>query len=199
VVLVALLLAAVTTPVPALADAEIARRIERLRALRAPLSAERVSAPRSSARHVASGEACRRRAVRDPELAERAVRDAWLRYAVPRGLIRSVIRHESAGNPAAVSPVGAVGLMQLMPATAQELGVPCPFAPRQNVLGGARYLRQLRDRFGSWGRALAAYHAGPTRVREDRIPEVTRRYVTRVLATWRGGGTRYWSRAVSIP
>ena len=78
-----------------------------------------------------------------------------------------------------------MGLMQLMPATASALGVACPFDPRENVLGGSRYLRRLHDRFGSWKRAIAAYHAGPTRVERGRIPGVTRRYVKRVLRGWR--------------
>jgi soluble lytic murein transglycosylase-like protein len=74
--------------------------------------------------------------------------------------------------------------MQLMPATARELGVVCPFDPRQNVLGGARYLRRLRDRLGTWPRALAGYHAGPSRVERGRIPAETRRYVRRVMESW---------------
>ena len=76
--------------------------------------------------------------------------------------------------------------MQLMPQTARELGVVCPDDPRENVIGGTRYLRELRDRFGSWELALAAYNAGPTRVVEGRIPAETRRYVKRVIATWKG-------------
>ena len=78
-----------------------------------------------------------------------------------------------------------MGLMQLMPGTARELHVACPFDARENILAGARYLRQLRDRFGSWSHALAAYNAGPTAVLRDRIPRVTRRYVRRVLRGWR--------------
>lgn len=116
---------------------------------------------------------------------ERAVRDASLRYAVPRDLIHSVIRQESAYDPRALSPVGAMGLMQLMPLTARSLGVFCPWDPRENILGGTRYLRELHDRFGSWRLALAAYNAGPTAVERDRIPGVTRRYVRRVLKGWR--------------
>ena len=99
-------------------------------------------------------------------------------------LIRSVIRHESNFDPKAVSSQGAMGLMQLMPGTARELGVTCAFDPRQNVLGGSRYLRRMRDELGSWPRALAAYHAGPTRVRSGRLPGETRRYVARVLTSW---------------
>ena len=76
--------------------------------------------------------------------------------------------------------------MQLMPATARELGVDCAFDPRQNVMGGTRYLRELRDRLGSWRDAIAAYHAGARRVREGRIPATTRRYVELVWRGWRG-------------
>jgi soluble lytic murein transglycosylase-like protein len=115
---------------------------------------------------------------------ERAIRDASLRYGIDERLIRSVIRAESDFESAAVSHKGAMGLMQLMPATAQELGVACPFDPRENVLGGTRYLRQMRDRLGSWPRALAAYHAGPGSVEQGRIPGVTRRYVRQVLRLW---------------
>jgi len=119
---------------------------------------------------------------------DRAVREASLRWAVDAALIRAVIRHESAGEISALSSKGAQGLMQLMPGTARELGVRCPFDPRENILGGTRYLRQLRDRLGSWRRALAGYHAGPTRVLEERIPRVTRAYVERVLRSWRPPG-----------
>nr|MDJ0868255.1 lytic transglycosylase domain-containing protein [Myxococcota bacterium] len=79
------------------------------------------------------------------------------------------------------------GLMQLMPATARELGVSCPFDPRENVLGGTRYLRWMRDRMGSWPRALAAYNAGPARIESGHWPAETRRYVARVMRRWRPG------------
>lgn len=114
----------------------------------------------------------------------RAVRDASLRYGIDRGLILSVIRHESAFDPRARSHAGAMGLMQLMPRTAREQGVSCPDDPRENVLAGTRYLRGLYDRFGNWPHAVAAYNAGPTRVERRRFPKETRRYVRRVLRTW---------------
>ncbi len=115
----------------------------------------------------------------------RAIRDASIRFGVDPSLIRSVIRHESDYDANVVSHKGAMGLMQLMPRTARALGATCPFDPRENVMAGTRYLRRLRDRFGSWPLAVAAYHAGPTRVEENRIPEETRRYVRRVLRTWK--------------
>jgi len=114
-----------------------------------------------------------------------AIRAASRRYGVDSRLIRAVIRHESAFAIDAVSPVGAMGLMQLMPATARMLGVSCPFDPRENVLAGSRYLRHLYDRFSSWPKALAAYNAGPTRVARGSIPEETHRYVDRVMRAWR--------------
>lgn len=105
-------------------------------------------------------------------------------------LVQAVMQVESGYNARALSSKGAMGLMQLMPETARLLGVACPFDPRENVLGGTRYLRRLRDRLGSWPRALAAYHAGAGRVESGRIPEVTRRYVRDVLRLWRPGRTQ---------
>lgn len=80
-------------------------------------------------------------------------------------LLRAVIRRESGYRPCAVSSKGAQGLMQLMPATADELGVKDPFDPKENIAGGAQYLGKLIERYGGdLIRALAAYNAGPTRV-----------------------------------
>jgi len=83
------------------------------------------------------------------------------RYGLPRWLVRGVMAAESGSQPSAVSPKGAIGLMQLMPATAQALGAN-PHDPAQNVDAGARYLRELLIKYDSrlW-RALAAYNAGP--------------------------------------
>jgi soluble lytic murein transglycosylase-like protein len=100
-------------------------------------------------------------------------------------LVRAVIQVESAFNPHAVSNKGAMGLMQLMPATARQFGVANAFDPEQNVRGGVAYLRQLLDRYdGDERLALAAYNAGPGAV--DRhgqtVPPFreTRDYVSRV-------------------
>lgn len=109
-------------------------------------------------------------------------------HRVPAALVKAVIAAESAFDPGAVSPKGAMGLMQLMPATAKDLGVEEPFHDEQNVHGGTRYLRYLFDRYGDWLRTLAAYNAGPQAVdRYDGVPPYaeTRQYVQRVLSYYR--------------
>lgn len=168
----------------ALADEAISRRLAALKSLVDPEAARRAARPASPADVCSAGAWWR---VTDYGLrsrSERAIRDAALRFAVAPALIRAVIRHESDGNPAAVSHKGAQGMMQLMPATARSLGVVCAFDPRENILGGTRYLRRMYDRLGSWPRALAAYHAGPARVESGRIPRETHRYVERIVRSW---------------
>lgn len=87
------------------------------------------------------------------------------RNRVRSDLVRAVVQVESAYNPAAVSSKGAMGLMQLMPATARQYGVANPFNPGENVRAGVAYLRELLDRYqGNEELALAAYNAGPTAV-----------------------------------
>jgi soluble lytic murein transglycosylase-like protein len=114
------------------------------------------------------------------------VREAALAFDLDPRLIRAVIQAESAFDPWAVSRAGAQGLMQLMPELSKEFGVNDPFDPRQNILAGAEYLKQLLDRFnGNMELALAGYNAGPTVVaRYAAIPpfKETRRYVKTIKA-----------------
>jgi soluble lytic murein transglycosylase-like protein len=106
------------------------------------------------------------------------------RYSVDSALIRAVIHAESAFKPDAKSPVGALGLMQLMPDTAREMGVVDPLSPGQNIRGGVRYLAALmQSNGGNISLATAAYNAGPGAVaRHQGIPPYaeTRTYVKRV-------------------
>jgi len=100
-------------------------------------------------------------------------------------LVRAVIQEESNGRPCAVSSKGAQGLMQLMPATADQFGVKDPFDPKQNVAAGSKLLRQLLEKYkGDISLALSAYNAGEDRVNKDggvpAIPE-TKNYVTDIL------------------
>jgi soluble lytic murein transglycosylase-like protein len=121
------------------------------------------------------------------KLAEGAAR----RYGLDPVLVQAVIHVESGGNPAAISPKGAQGLMQLMPATAQRFGVGNAFDAAANLNGGARYLRILLDHYGGdLVRSLAAYNAGEDAVDRaivrggDGLPPYreTRAYVGRVIA-----------------
>lgn len=126
-----------------------------------------------------------------------AVKEASVRFALPHAWIHAVIGVESGGNPGARSPKGAMGLMQLMPATwsaislRERLGQD-PFDLRANVLAGAAYLRSMIDRFGDLSSALAAYNAGPGRVDDWRLhghvlPAETLAYVTRLSRQLRLG------------
>jgi soluble lytic murein transglycosylase len=116
------------------------------------------------------------------------IRLAALEHGVPPALVKAVIAAESLFDADAVSRKGAQGLMQLMPETASKLGVEDPFSADQNVSGGARYLREMLDRYGDMRHALAAYNAGPTAVDYYRgippYPE-TRAYVQRVMTYYR--------------
>jgi len=130
------------------------------------------------------------------------IRDQQAYFGIPQALVRAVIRTESDYDPHVVSSAGALGLMQLMPATARAMGVTNVWDPRQNIMGGARYLQMLAKRFcrtpaagrvegGSFVcspdekvKVLAGYHAGPGAVEKyGGLPpyETTRAYVTAVL------------------
>ncbi len=113
------------------------------------------------------------------EVAKAAARQ----HGVPEDMFLRLVQQESGWNAGAVSNKGATGLAQLMPGTARRLGVD-PTDPGQNLEGGARYLRQMYDKFGSWRLALAAYNAGPGAVEQyDGIPPYveTKNYVKAIL------------------
>jgi soluble lytic murein transglycosylase-like protein len=112
------------------------------------------------------------------------IAEAAARYDLDPELIRAVMRAESAFDPTVVSPAGAQGLMQLMPGLATEMGVSDVFDPRQNIMGGARYLRWLLDRNrGNIPLTLAGYNAGPGAVSKYRkVPPFreTQNYVKKI-------------------
>jgi hypothetical protein len=113
------------------------------------------------------------------------IEGAAARHGVPARLVENVLRTESGGDARATSSAGAMGLMQLMPGTARELGVTDPYDPVQNLDGGVRYLAQLLRRFeGNLEKAVAAYNAGPGAVQKfNGVPPYaeTQRYVDKVL------------------
>lgn len=123
------------------------------------------------------------------------VEEAARRFGIPAAWIRAVMRAESAGDVRAVSSAGAMSLMQIMPDTWAELRVRHrlgrdPYDPRDNILAGAAYLREMYDRYGSPG-FLAAYNAGPRRYEEylagRPLPAETRAYVAALLPSFGGG------------
>lgn len=122
---------------------------------------------------------------------DQAVDNAAEKYNVDRNLIMAVINQESSFNPNATSEAGAMGLMQLMPGTAQGLGVSNPYNIEQNVEGGTKYLRNLLDMYGNCKElALAAYNAGPNALSRknvdnpseiNRLSSETQNYVKKVI------------------
>jgi soluble lytic murein transglycosylase-like protein len=114
------------------------------------------------------------------------IRAAAMKSGLPELLLGSVIQKESAGRPCAVSSAGAMGLMQLMPETAAQLGVRDPFNPRESIEAGSRFLKDLLERFGGdLALALGAYNAGPHRIEHyGGLPPFaeTQNYVQSILA-----------------
>ncbi len=120
-----------------------------------------------------------------PSSVATVIQKASYKYDVPKSLVEAVVAQESAMNPNAVSSSGAMGMMQLMPATAHSLGVTNPFNLNQNIMAGTRYLSELLHRYhGDEKLALAAYNAGPAVVDKYKgippYPE-TKHYVQIVL------------------
>ncbi len=131
----------------------------------------------------------------DRDGAEALVKEAAERHRINPDLIRAVIQTESGWNSGAVSRKGAVGLMQLVPSTAQRFGVKDMFSPKQNVDAGVRYLKTLLERYnGNLELALAAYNAGEGAVDRARgVPAFreTRNYVQRVQGLFNAGSGRF--------
>lgn len=128
--------------------------------------------------------ATNQRARAAPDEVERLLVNASAKHGVSLSLLRAVVAVESNFKSDAVSRAGAMGLMQLMPGTAKDMGVKDAFDPAQNVNGGARYLAFLLKHFKDEELAVAAYNAGPGRVgRAGRIPDIpeTQAYVVNVL------------------
>lgn len=123
----------------------------------------------------------------DPQVYASLIKAASARYQVPEELVKAVIKVESNFNPDATSPVGAMGLMQLMPGTARDLGVTRPYDPQQNIDGGTKYLRDLLDRYdGNVPMAVAAYNCGMANVEKGRLPQETRNYLQLVSRHYNG-------------
>jgi soluble lytic murein transglycosylase-like protein len=131
------------------------------------------------------------------------IREVSARYNVDPALIRAVIETESNWNSKAISRKGALGLMQLVPGTARQLGVDNAFDPKQNLDGGVRYLHSLLERYnGDLDRALAAYNAGPGAVDRARgIPRYreTRDYVQKVTDSYFRPGSNRLPHAFDAP
>lgn len=127
----------------------------------------------------------------NPDVYQSAIIDAADQFAIPAHWIRAVMVAESAADPLAVSPKGAMGLMQIMPETWDELRIQHdfgsdPFVPTDNILAGTAYLREMLDRYGSIELMLAAYNAGPGRLDDHlgtgrALPNETVEYVAKLL------------------
>lgn len=124
----------------------------------------------------------------DQNAHDHLIREAAAAYGLPFAFIKAVVKIESNFNTHAVSRVGAMGLMQLMPATAEDMGVTDAFDARQNIFGGTKYLRMMANKYnGDINLVLAAYNAGPGNVdKYEGIPfESTRGYVQKVYSWYK--------------
>ncbi len=194
-VLVVALLAALAAAAPARAEIKIEVRpdgrkvmVNTGRAASQPPAASALlfEAP-AAARPAAARSGIRHAVARDRYLP--LVEEHSGRHGLDPRLVLAVVEVESAYRPNARSHKGAMGLMQLMPATAAGLDVDDPYDPDQNLRGGTAYLARMVERFGTLELALAAYNAGPEAVaRHDGVPPYreTREYVERVLALYHG-------------
>jgi hypothetical protein len=128
---------------------------------------------------------------------EPLIKSVAIENKVDPALLAAMVEVESKFNPTAVSKTGAMGLMQLMPPTARELGVKNPFSPEESLKGGARYIKQLLDDYnGDVNKALAAYNYGPGNLKRSNIlPLETRAYVNNVLKA----RTKYLAQASTTP
>jgi len=126
---------------------------------------------------------------------------AGQRYNISPKLLKAVAKVESNFRPDVTSTAGAMGIMQLMPGTARGLGVTDAFDPEQNIMGGAKYLRQMLDRFGGDIRlALGAYNAGPGAVaKHGGVPSYSQKYVSKVLGLLDGSDISAGTVAYSGP
>ncbi len=151
-----------------------------------PTRAQREIAARLSIKPEATGRLAK---VHETSVYDFQIAGAAMQYNVPEALVRAIIVAESNFNPEAVSRVGAVGLMQLMPKTAAAMFVTKRTDPGQNILGGTRYLRVLANMFdGDVIKTVAAYNAGPEAVKKARgVPAFaeTRAYVRRVVQLYK--------------
>jgi hypothetical protein len=164
-----------------------------------PLPALALNRPRGFALFAAEGDAEGRRQILADVPYGELIAETADRYRLDSLLLAAMVQVESGFDPAAISPRGAQGLMQLMPMTALSYGAATPADPRTNVRAGARYVRDLIRRFdGDLELALAAYNAGPAAVRRFRgVPPFreTRNYVERVLTLYLAYHRTLWQEA----
>ncbi|MCI6276209.1 MAG: transglycosylase SLT domain-containing protein [Clostridium sp.] len=130
------------------------------------------------------------------ERIENAIEISSKKYGVDEKLIKAIIKVESNFDPKVVSPVGAKGLMQLMPENCRDLGVSDPFNIEQNIDGGVRHIKEYLDRYkGNMEMSLMAYNGGPTRMMNRgvrsindlyKMPRETQNYVPKVMSYYRG-------------